>query len=829
MRKIKPTVLAGSNSKEPAAYEAQHARLARKAAAEGMVLLKNEGGTLPLAKGSSVALYGAGVCHTVKGGTGSGDVNERNSIAILKGMEDAGYHIANREWIAEYEKQYDNARLEWKRNVEGKMEKIDADPMWKFFLAYSSTPFYMPAGNNVKKEEADLAVYVLSRIAGEAADRKAVEGDYYISKEEHEIIADICKCYQKVLVIINAGGVVDLSFVDEFPQITSVLVSSQPGMEGGHAVADVISGDITPCGKLTDTWAMNYEDYPNALTFSHRNGNVEKEYYEEGIYVGYRYFDTFDVPVRYGFGYGLSYTDFNLQTIGINVSLEGQIAVSVRVTNIGECYKGKEVVQIYAALPIGKVEKEYRRLCTFAKTKELAPGESQILELKFTLEEMASYDEKQSGWILEAGDYAIFVGSSLENSKCEAVLRFAQDYLLSIQEHICPLKETLTEKTQGQEILKKRQEQMDELVKKVPVICFDSLTIETVKMDYQEKEIEDEASQLVKTLSEDELIGLTTGDPFKGQGSALGSAGVSVPGSAGETSICALEKGIANIVLADGPAGLRLNQVYYVQDGLAKMLPLEASMERGFFYSGDEPEGEKYYQFCTAIPVGTLLAQTWDIELLEEVGKMIGKEMEIFGVTLWLAPGMNIHRNPLCGRNFEYYSEDPLISGKMAAAMTRGVQSMAGCGTTIKHFACNNQEDNRMHSDSILSERTLREIYLRGFGIAIKESQPLSLMTSYNSINGVHAANNYDLCTKAARCEFGFEGVIMTDWTTTEQDETCTAAGCMRAGNDIIMPGTFGDQDSIRRGLADGSVTKKQLTDCITRLVRVILKSNRYE
>ena len=203
--------------------------------------------------------------------------------------------------------------------------------------------------------------------------------------------------------------------------------------------------------------------------------------------------------------------------------------------------------------------------------------------------------------------------------------------------------------------------------------------------------------------------------------------------------------------------------------------------------------------------------------------------MERFGITLWLAPGMNIHRNPLCGRNFEYYSEDPLVSGRIAAAVTKGVQSHPGCGTTIKHFACNNQEDNRMNSDSILSERTLREIYLRGFGIAVREAQPMSIMTSYNLINGIHSANNYDLCTKAARCEFGFKGVIMTDWCTTEVDDRCTASGCMRAGNDLVMPGQFSDQENIRRALADGTLSEEQLRDCVTRLVRIVLRSNAYE
>lgn len=355
--------------------------------------------------------------------------------------------------------------------------------------------------------------------------------------------------------------------------------------------------------------------------------------------------------------------------------------------------------------------------------------------------------------------------------------------------------------------------------------------VETEVIDYEaayEPE-DDEAAQIVNGLDTEQLIRLATGEPAKGQGSNLGSAGVSVPGSAGETSTAAYEQGVANIVLADGPAGLRLMQTYGVKDGVIRMPSFEASFEHGFFSQGFQAEGTPYYQYCTAIPVGTMLAQTWNEKLIEETGAMIGEEMEHFGVTLWLAPGMNIHRNPLCGRNFEYYSEDPLVSGKMAAAMTKGVQSVPGCGTTIKHFACNNQEDNRMGSDSILSERALREIYLKGFEIAIRESRPMSIMTSYNLINGIHAANCRDTCTAAARQEWGFDGVIMTDWTTTEHGEDCTASGCMRAGNDLVMPGQFSDHDNMRKELKQGTLKEEDLRRCITRLVRVVLRSGLYE
>ena len=824
-RTIRERGLPGTAELSPQPYEKLHAKLSRRAAAEGFVLLKNEGGLLPLREGSAVALYGAGALKTVKGGTGSGDVNERYSVSVYEGLKNAGFTITSEKWIEAYEAEYRKARQTWKAAVLEKYQNCYAGV--DFFAAYSTTPFYLPTGSPVSKTESDTAIYVLSRVAGENADREMFGGDYLLSNEERAMLQQICSLYPKLILLVNTGGVVDLSFLDELPQIGAVLLISQPGMEGGNAVADVLSGKLTPSGKLTDTWARRYEDYPTAIQLPRRTAVPDKAWYEEDIYVGYRYFDSFQVPARYGFGFGLSYTTFSLRIGEILSSPDGGVALAVTVTNTGALYSGREVVQVYASLPAGRLEKEARRLVAFAKTGILAPGQAETLRLAFSAEELSSFDEAAGAWVLEAGMYGLFVGASLAESKLYAVLSLREEKCLRVAGHICPLKEELVRlhRAVSQDTLKEQLMLSDSL----QVIPYDLSGIETTVVPAQTQPGEDEASELVATLSTEQLIALATGDPIKGQGSALGSAGVSVPGSAGETSTCALEQGIANIVLADGPAGLRLNQRYYVREGKAQMLPFEASLEHGLFYNEPEAPGEPRYQFCTAIPVGTLLAQSWDTALVEEVGAMIGEEMERFGVTLWLAPGMNIHRDPLCGRNFEYYSEDPLLSGKIAAAMTRGVQSHPGCDTTIKHFCCNNQEDNRTGRDSVVSERTLREIYLRGFGIAIRESQPMSMMTSYNLVNGVHTANSYDLCTRAARQEFGFEGFIMTDWTTTELGPDCTAAGCMLAGNDLVMPGQFSDQESIRFALERGELSADTLRDCITRLVRVILRSNCYQ
>ncbi|MCM1174555.1 MAG: glycoside hydrolase family 3 C-terminal domain-containing protein [Blautia sp.] len=835
--KIKERTFSGTTDQTPQPYEAPHAQLARRAAAEGIVLLKNEDGLLPIAKGSKLALFGAGAGRTIKGGTGSGDVNERYTVSVLQGLQDAGYTITTEQWIADYEKQYEKARLDWKQEIQQEQAKLEEQGMMSaFFVAYSNHQFAMPAGDSVYGTEAETALYVISRIAGENADRFAKGNDYFLSAAEQKQIAKLCRLYQNVVVLVNAGGVVDLSFLDEFPAVKGVLMVSQPGMEGGHAIADVVSGAVNPSGKLTDTWAFRYEDYPNAATFSHNNGNVEKELYEEGIYVGYRYFDSFQLPVRYGFGFGLSYTTFALETKEISAAADGTVAIRVTVTNTGSA-AGREVVQVYAGLPEGRLEKEVRRLTAFAKTALLAPGESQELTLTFGAVQLESYDEAAASWILEKGAYGIYVGNSLESSQLAASLVLESDKMLTQTEHICPLQQTCKTLSLPQEKRAAHDRKMQEEAAAVQTIAYDLSAVPSRIVDYSIVEPEDEASRLVDGLTTDQLVYLATGEPSKGQGAdssaesgnALGSAGASVPGSAAETSNAALEEGVANIVLADGPAGLRLTQTYYVRDGKPQAVPIEMNMEHGIFYDGEEPKGEKYYQYCTAIPVGTMLAQTWDMPLLEEIGAMVGEEMKAFGVQLWLAPGMNIHRNPLCGRNFEYFAEDPLLSGKCAAAVTNGVQSHPGIGTTIKHFACNNQEDNRMASDSILTERTLREIYLKGFEIAVQEAQPMSIMTSYNLINGVHTANNYDLCVKAARCEFGFDGVIMTDWTTTNVDEKCTAAGCMRAGNDLVMPGTAMDHKSIREALADGSLTTEQLKWCVTHVVRTVLRSDCYE
>ena len=806
--------------------ELRNRKIARKAAAEGMVLLKNEG-ILPLQKNDKIALFGGGAVATVKGGTGSGDVNEREVVSIYQGLQDAGLEFTNKEWLEGYTKLHQEARLRWRDMLQEKLK--DAVGM-EILDIYSTNPFHMPAGADMKESDvvgAKAVFYVISRKAGEGADRFKEAGDYDLSKTEKEELRWLDAHCENLVVVINAGGLIDLSEIMKLSHLKALLSIVQPGMEGGHALADIVTGEVTPCGKLTDTWAKDYFTFPCAGTFSHMNGNVEKEYYQEGIYVGYRYFDSFEKEVEFPFGFGLSYTEFQLENA--KVEIQKEIRVTATIKNTGSLYSGQEVLQVYATCPQSGLEKEYKRLCGFAKTDLLAPGESQQLTVTFDEKALASFSEKDSAWVMEAGKYGIWAGNSSQNITLAAVLEVKETTIIEKTEHICPVQKELTELECSKELRIKKEQQWHEFAAEnnIPTLTFVPEMLE--KKTLPQPKTWEKAREITEKLNDEELIAMVIGEISKGQGQALGSAGNMVPGAAGETSSALKENyGIPGASMADGPAGIRLNRSYQVDKATGEIYSegILDALEGGFLASGKKHENaEIYYQYCTAIPVGTLLAQTWDVNLMEEVGKAVAAEMQEFGISWWLAPGMNIHRNPLCGRNFEYYSEDPLVSGAMAAAITKGVQSVPGVGTTIKHFACNNQEDNRMGVDSVVSERALREIYIRGFEIAVKQAQPMAIMTSYNLVNGVHAANNKNLCTQAARKEWNFQGIIMTDWTTTEAHGGSTSWKCPWAGNDLIMPGGNHDVEGIRKALESGELTREELKACVTRLLSVILQT----
>lgn len=817
--------------------EKEHRKIARKAAAEGIVLLENNG-VLPLQPGAKIALYGFGARYTIKGGTGSGSVNNRSNVSIDEGLRNMGFSVTTDDWLDDYDRKYNAAREAWVDSIYRIAgDGFDFDAL---YTAHSGNPMSAPVGKAITPEEktdTDTAVYVISRVSGEGTDRYTKKGDYYLSDAEYSELKAISSVYEKTIVILNTGGIIDLSFTDEL-KTDALVYMSQAGMEGGNALADILSGNVNPSGKLTDTWAYAYEDYPGSRDFSHNNGNLFEEKYAEGVYVGYRYFDTFGIKPRYSFGYGLSYTKFTLCTE--SVALEGhRVIVRVKVANTG-AVSGREVVQAYVSCPSGHMKKEKKRLVSFAKTSLLAPGEEETETLEFDLSLLESYWAGKASYYMDKGAYYLFIGTSVSETEMVACLTLDDTVFLRKLTNICPLLSSLTEIEPSDELVSAWETECAESsrAKEIQVISIDNAIHKSWTADEEETKkdtIRNAADRLVKELTLEQKAALVCGRIKDGEAEVIGNASVTVPGAAGETTrILEDSHNIGSIILADGPAGLRLQKHYEEnpEDGSIYTLNQIESLENRIFQKEFLHEGSiSHYQYCSAIPVGTLLGQTFDVELLQEVGEMIGREMEEFGVTLWLAPGMNIHRNPLCGRNFEYYSEDPLVSGKMAAAITLGVQRIPGVGTTIKHFACNNQEDNRWGVDSIVSERALREIYLKGFEIAVKTSQPMAIMTSYNKVNGVHAANNYDLCTTAARDEWGFEGLIMTDWTTTNNGHGSSSAKCISAGNDLVMPGRPSDIQEIMdavHGEKHLSLDEQDLNACVARILRIILVSNAY-
>ena len=792
------------------AREEKNAELSMNLATQGMVLLENNNNVLPMASSGNVALFGGGAVKTVKGGTGSGDVNQRSVTSVWDGFKNAGYNVTSESWLNEFEAYYDE-------ETGGSSGGLWGSPKVEDTLISDAQI------EEAKQDGTTTAVYVIARNSGEFADRLDAEGDYQLWGNEEENLKKVAANFDNVIVVLNVGGIIDTKFFHEIEGLDSLLLMSQAGMRGGDAVVKVLNGEVTPSGKLTDTWAVNYEDYSSSEGFGANDENVTQEDYTDDIYVGYRYFDTFNVTPAYEFGYGLSYTDFNIDVKDVTVD-EENVTVDVRVTNVGEKYAGKEVVEVYFSAPDGALEKPYQELATYGKTDTLAPGESQELTLSYATTEMSSYSEDLAAYVMENGDYVVRVGNSSRNTSVEAVINLDSNKVteqLSNQmvqdEEIDTLSNEgatpYTYEGEAEEIAKAERFELDanaiETVNNASeyddesVISYvyegsdytvvdqeanprytkapsgnnttPSQLIEPYEetIQYVEKTKENPTlldvyqgtvtmEELLASLSVEEMSYIVEGLGWGGGSEpVVGAQANSVKGAAGETTSRYYEtRAIPNTVLADGPAGIRITQSY-------------------------TENGTTYYQYCTAFPIGTLIAQSWDKDVAKQFGEAIGEEMLEMGVTLWLAPGMNIHRNPLCGRNFEYYSEDPLLSGITAAATTLGVQSHEGIGVTIKHYAGNNQEDNRNAVNNTITERAFREIYLKGFEIAVKAANPMAIMTSYNLNNGMPAADDYDLCTDLARGEWGFNGLVMTDWGGGQS----TPVNSMHAGNDLIMPG----------------------------------------
>jgi beta-glucosidase len=799
--------------------ETAHRKLARDAAAESIVLLRNDG-TLPFAP-CPVALYGAGAATTIKGGTGSGEVNERYSVTIEQGLKNAGFTVTTDPWLREYETLMRTQKAAAMKALAKKLINSSSDNR----INIMANSFQYPIGRPISAADiegsksgagCDACIYVIARQAGECSDRSLEKYDFDLTQTEIENLKTASTSYAKTVVVINVGGPMDLSPLDEIEGINAVLFFCQQGMEGGSAFADIVTGGVTPSGCLTSTWPRKYEDLPNALEYSYLKGHTDCEEYKEGIYVGYRYFDSFKVAPRFEFGYGLNYTGFSIECTGASVD-KTKITIRAKVTNTGKTYSGKKCVQLYVSAPVEK--REYQSLAAFAKTNLLAPGRHEEISLDFDITGLAGYDVQSASYILEKGDYILRLGESSKMTKIIGVITLDFPVVTEVCENVCKLDRDLEE-------IKPAGQTSHEIPLGVKHLSINASNISTKKHDYTVPGLALGAKTeaiLNKLKLEDMLKVIVATGMMKTDSYFY------VPGAAANTTSHLVDMGLPNAVLCDGPAGLRVQRTSVkLKNGEVK--PVEAMMEFMQYMPwfmrrvllGDPKKGSPLYQYTSAFPVGTAMAQTWNTPLVEEIGKAVGAEMVEFGVTYLLAPGMNIQRNPLCGRNYEYYSEDPLLTGKMAAASTRGVQSFDGCYVTIKHYAANNQETNRNRTNSIVGERALREIYLKGYRIAVEEAGAKGVMTSYNKLNGVFAPNSYDLCTKLLRCEWGFGGVVMTDWFSTGKGLAGNGLA-IKAGNDLICPGGGEFLAALKKDFEKGIVGIEDIRQSCARILEAVI------
>ena len=777
----------------------EHIALSLRAAEEGMILLKNDEQVLPLPKGAKIALFGKGSFDYVKGGGGSGDVYTAYTRNLYEGLKEVGlteiYEPLSDFYRKNVKEQYQN----------GAAAGMTEEPAIDEKLMTGAKAF------------TDTAVIVLSRFSGEGWDRSSVEytgeynpwdseitmpklsgrifpdGDFYLSAAERAMVERVTSSFAKVIVVLNVGGVVDTTWIKNNAKIQSALLSWQAGMEGGLAMARILCGLVNPSGKLPDTFAEKLEDYPSTANFHESFDYVD---YTEDIYVGYRYFETVKEAydkVVYPFGYGLSYTDFMLETTDVWEE-EQQINLLIRVTNIGK-RAGKEVVQVYYEAPQGKLGKPHRQLAAFEKTALLAPGESRIISVTIDKKQMASYDDlgkiAKSAYVLEAGDYRLYVGTSVRDAlELDYVVHLDKDVIVEqLSQKLAPtsLKKRMLADGSYEELPLSEPNDMNACAFEKMVPGTEEAIVPAVRareqwmlmkpfgekghplMDVYEGKISME--EFLAQLSDDELIHLLGGQPNLGVANTWGIGNLP-------------EFGIPSAMTADGPAGVRLSDACGI--------------------------------CTTAWPCATLLASTWDTELVRAVGVAGGEELKENNLAIWLTPAVNIHRNPLCGRNFEYYSEDPYLTGKMGIALVQGIQSN-GVAAEVKHFACNNKETNRKHSDSRVSERALREIYLKGFEMIVKEADPWLMMSAYNAINGHRASECRELLEDILRGEWGFDGIVTSDWWNRGEHYKE-----IKAGNDVKMAAGFPER--VKKAMELNELDRSDLEHCEKRVLKMLMK-----
>lgn len=770
--------------------------------AEGAVLLKNNNNTLPLKKGTTVAAFGRTFYYCFKGGAGSGDVLGVFPINPAEALPKNGVKIeeVSKSYYEEYNAlRYDEELKYWNRY----------DRKW-----VNSLPEAPVDLETVKKsaENADTAIISLGRSSGEWFDIPTVKGSYFLTDIEEELLKNVTASFEKTVLILNYSGVMDITFAERY-NIDAIVYTSMGGEETGNSVADILVGNVSPSGKLTDSWCK-LEDY---IT----NDRITELSipYNEGIFVGYRYFDTFGIDPQYPFGFGLSYTYFDINVKGVSVE-KTYVNIDVEVKNVGN-FKGKEVVQVYLSEPEVKLPKAYQQLATFKKTKELGVGETENLNLSFDISDFAGFDEETAQFILEKGNYYIRVGNSSRNTHIAAkitlestVVTFKTVNRMKLQEELDLLSSQNAKPISyiGEEDEKENCISLsfnkDDFVVGVS-LPENRVPKELEKIDQNLHTISEVSDgkitmeQFVAQFSDSELADILNG--VTGQtinvNMNVGTMARSIQGAAGE--IWSSDKyGIKPCVNADGPTGIRLG---------------------GFIGASPIPSDTEMSLKMTAFPIATCIASTWNPELAEDFGRAVACDLEMVGLDGWLAPAMNIHRSPLCGRNFEYYSEDPLISGVFGGATVKGIQ-FAEDGTssckyaTIKHFAANNAETQRFDSDSIVSERALREIYLKPFKIAVEIGKPIALMNSYNKINGIYASDNFDLNTGILRREWGYDGCVMTDWGAKSSATLMPNAGC-----DLVMPGCKNKQ--YLEGLENGTIPRSVAQRCAVNVMNVVLKT----
>lgn len=754
---------------------------ARAMAADGIVLLKNEDKTLPITGQTRVAVFGRSAVNYFTVGYGSGgDVVSPYRRNLMEGLLEHGVKVDG-ILASQYETWCSRPR------------NVPDEGYWAHWPM--SNPEMPLKAEDVAAAalRCDMALVVIGRAAGESRENVLKPGSYYLTDREKAMLDVVATYFHRVCLVMDCGNVIDMSWTRDYEnKLTAIVYAWQGGMESGTALADVLTGAVNPSGKLTDTIAVKYEDYPSSQSF----GAMAFNAYTEDIYVGYRYFETFAPDrVLYPFGFGLSYTRFRLSS---QAAISGnQVTVNTTVENVGD-EAGREVVQVYVDLPCGTLGNPKRVLAGFKKTGLLQPGQQQVVDVSFDLASLASFDDTgctghKDAFVLEAGNYCVQAGTSIRDVK--AVVCIVKQGLEVVRQlHECnavrPEHGFCRMVNKGgaldmEMVPTANRNLKQDILAHLPQELTPGQTEFTFE-DVKARRCTPE--EFVAQLSDQELDDITHG--FGLMNDPSGPAGNA--GSLGGVTEALKKRGIPTVITTDGPSGIRIRRT------------------------------------CSLLPCGTCLASTFDPEGVEALYRLLGREMVLQGTQVLLGPGMNIHRNPLCGRNFEYYSEDPLLTGKIAAAMVRGIQSQ-GVSACPKHFACNNQETNRNKCDSRLSQRAQREIYLKGFEIAVKESDPWCLMTSYNLVNGVWSHYHYELVTDILHDEWGYRGLTITDWWmqpgAAPEFPAITNDACrIRAQVDVLMPGEIQERTLVASLADPNGVTRAEAQRCAVNVIKFILK-----